>query len=83
MAIVVAGISHNGAALAVREKVAFRAAELLPILSAIRDDCRFREGVLLSTCNRTEFYIVEGERDTEVGWIEDVLIMAVADRGAK
>jgi len=63
MAIVVAGISHNGAALAVREKVAFRAGELLPILSAIRDDCRFREGVLLSTCNRTEFYIVEGERD--------------------
>jgi len=63
MAIVVAGISHNGAALAVREKVAFRAAELLAILSAIRDDCRFREGVLLSTCNRTEFYIVEGERD--------------------
>ena len=64
MAVVVAGISHNGAALAVREKVAFRAGELLPILSAIRDDCRFREAVLLSTCNRTEFYIVEGERHT-------------------
>src|SRR5947207_6913360 len=63
MAIVVAGISHNGAALAVREKVAFRAGELLPILSAIDGDCRFREGVLLWTFNRTEFYIVEGERD--------------------
>jgi glutamyl-tRNA reductase len=63
MAIVVAGISHQGAALAVREKIAYRAAELLPTLAAIREAAAWREAVLLSTCNRTEFYIVEGERD--------------------
>ena len=63
MAIVVAGISHHGAALAVREKIALRSAELLPILGAIRNECGSREGVLLSTCNRTEFYVVEGDED--------------------
>ena len=63
MAIVVAGISHQGAALAVREKIAYRATELLPTLAALRDASRLREGVLLSTCNRTEFYIVESEHD--------------------
>jgi len=63
MAIVVAGISHNTAGLAVREKIAFRPAELLPILNSIRDESRLREGVVLSTCNRTEFYLVESDCD--------------------
>ncbi|MFL5616612.1 MAG: glutamyl-tRNA reductase [Gemmatimonadaceae bacterium] len=63
MAIVVAGISHQGAALAVREKIAYRATELLPTLAALRDASQLREGVLLSTCNRTEFYVVESEHD--------------------
>lgn len=63
MAVVVAGISHNGAALAVREKIAYRAAELLSTLGALRGDAGTREAVLLSTCNRTEFYVVESDRD--------------------
>jgi glutamyl-tRNA reductase len=63
MAIVVAGISHRGAALPVREKISYRAAELVSTLAAIREDAGCREAVLLSTCNRTEFYVVEGERD--------------------
>ena len=64
MAIVVAGISHHGAPLAVREKIAYRPAELLPTLAELRRVSGFREGVLLSTCNRTEFYLVEGEEDS-------------------
>src|SRR6476661_1311881 len=64
MAIVVAGISHHGAPLAVREKIAYRPAELLPTLAELRCVSGFREGVLLSTCNRTEFYLVEGEEDS-------------------
>ncbi len=63
MAVVVAGISHNGAALAVREKIAYRGAELLSTLGGLRADAGTREAVLLSTCNRTEFYVVEGDRD--------------------
>lgn len=63
MAVIVAGISHRGAALPVREKIAFRSAELAATLEAVRELAQAREGVLLSTCNRTEFYLVEGERD--------------------
>jgi glutamyl-tRNA reductase len=63
MAIVVAGISHAGASLPVREKIAYRTAELLPTLHALRAASGFREGLLLSTCNRTEFYLVESERE--------------------
>src|SRR5690348_17033275 len=63
MAIVVAGISHQGAALAVREKIAYRPAELLPTLAELRRASGLREAVLLSTCNRTEIYAVEGDED--------------------
>jgi len=63
MAIIVAGISHQGAALAVREKIAYRPADLVPALAELRGTCGVREGVLLSTCNRTEFYAVEGDGD--------------------
>lgn len=63
MAVIVAGISHNGAPLSVREKIVYRMGELVPELEALRTQWEIREGVLLSTCNRTEFYVVEGEGD--------------------
>src|SRR5690348_13931344 len=63
MAIVVAGISHQGASVPVREKIAYRPVELVPTLAALRESTGAREGVLLSTCNRTEFYLVEGDAD--------------------
>jgi glutamyl-tRNA reductase len=62
MALIVAGISHRGASVDVREKVAFSTAEGREALERLRDDGA-REGVILSTCNRTEFYIVEGDDD--------------------
>jgi glutamyl-tRNA reductase len=63
MAVIVAGISHNGAPLAVREKIAYRMSDLLGAIESVRADSGIREGVLLSTCNRTEFYVGEGEGD--------------------
>ena len=63
MAVIVAGVSHNGAPVAVREKIAYRTADLLPAMESLRAECGIREGVLLSTCNRTEFYVVEGDGD--------------------
>ena len=63
MAVIVAGINHNGAALAVRERIAYRPVDLVPTLEQLRSESGVREGVLLSTCNRTEFYLVEGDQD--------------------
>ena len=69
MAVIVVGVSHHGASLDVRERLAFRGPDVLPALAHLRDGARTREGVLLSTCNRTELYLVEGEGDAvSAGW---------------
>ena len=63
MAVIVLGVSHHGAPLDVRERLAFRPPEVLPSLERLRESAGAREGVLLSTCNRTELYLVEGDAD--------------------
>ena len=57
------GVSHHGAPLDVRERLAFSSREILPALARLRDETGAREGVLLSTCNRTELYFVEGDAE--------------------
>ena len=56
MAIVVCGLSHKTAPLPVLEQVAFTPAELGKSLSRLLDHDPIHEGVILSTCNRTEVY---------------------------
>jgi glutamyl-tRNA reductase len=69
MAVVVLGVSHHGAPLDVRERLAFTARDVVPALESLRNEHGVREGVLLSTCNRTELYLVEGEREAvAAGW---------------
>jgi len=63
MALTVVGINHRGANLEIRERVAYRASEIGEALSGLSESCEAREAVLLSTCNRTEVYIVENETD--------------------
>ena len=63
MALTVVGVNHRGASLDIRERLAYRASEALPALEALRGASAAREAVLLSTCNRTEVYVVEEERD--------------------
>lgn len=59
MALIVAGVSHSTAPIEVREKLAFRPHEALRELALLRESGIIREGVALSTCNRTEIYAVE------------------------
>jgi glutamyl-tRNA reductase len=63
MALIVAGVNHTTASIEVREKLAFRPAEALAEVARLRADGIAREGVVLSTCNRTEVYLVEGNCD--------------------
>ena len=63
MALTVVGVNHRGASLEIRERLAYRASEAAPALTALRDASGAREAVLLSTCNRTEVYAVDGEHD--------------------
>jgi len=63
MALIVVGINHRGASLEIRERIAYRSSDVVDALTALRDASSARESVLLSTCNRTEFYVVEGDAD--------------------
>ena len=60
-ALVLAGVSHHTAPLGVRERFVYSPGELVPALARLRQQRQVREGVLLSTCNRTEFYLVAGD----------------------
>ncbi len=63
MALIVAGVSHTTAPIEVREKVTFRPQEAARELAALRGKRLTREGVVLSTCNRTEIYAIEDSGD--------------------
>jgi len=62
MGILVLGVSHHAAPLEVRERLAFGPDTLPSALEALGRATR--EGVLLSTCNRTEVYAVVGHHRT-------------------
>jgi glutamyl-tRNA reductase len=64
VAVIVAGVSHATAPIEVREKLAFRSQEAVSELTRLREAGVIREGVILSTCNRTEIYAVEENGDT-------------------
>lgn len=61
MAVIALGVSHHGASLDVRERLSVPMRETVPVLERVLHASGAREAVLLSTCNRTELYIVEGD----------------------
>ena len=74
MALTVVGVNHRGASLDIRERLC------VPLQrgrsrrsTALREASAAREAVLLSTCNRTEVYLVEEERGRAAGRLGRVL----------
>ena len=63
MALIVAGVSHHTAPLAVRERLVVSAGETIAAARRILEAANAKEVVLLSTCNRTEIYAVEADVD--------------------
>jgi glutamyl-tRNA reductase len=63
VALIVAGVSHTTAPIEVREKLTFGAKDAVRELAQLRLEKLIREGVILSTCNRTEIYAVEHTND--------------------
>lgn len=57
-ALAVVGINHKTAPVSVREQFAFAASDLPEALAVLRQE--MRNGAILSTCNRTEVYVVDG-----------------------
>ncbi len=61
MSLLLLGINHDSAPIAVREKLAILDRDLPQALTALSALPGVREGALLSTCNRTEAYAVASE----------------------
>ena len=62
MQIVVVGLNHDTAPVAVRERLAFSESALPEALDRLRT--KVQEGFLLSTCNRTEVYAFAGHAES-------------------
>ena len=56
MPILVLGLSHHTAPVALRERFAFAEAQVPEVLQRLRDSGLAEEAVILSTCNRVEIY---------------------------
>lgn len=75
MSIVAVGINHKTAPVAVREKIAFNPDQLSSALQEMLNVVDCKEAAILSTCNRTELYLVQ-ENSTDdtkeriVKWLE-------------
>ena len=75
MSIVAVGINHKTAPVAVREKISFNPDKLTIALQEMLSAVQCKEVAILSTCNRTELYLVQ-DGDIEltqqrlVQWLE-------------
>ena len=55
--MVLFGVNHKTAPVAMRERLAIVESRLLERLTALRAHRSVAEAVILSTCNRSEFYV--------------------------
>jgi glutamyl-tRNA reductase len=63
MRILVAGCNHKTAPLAIRERIAFDAESTAATLKRFTERFPQTESLLLSTCNRVEFYLARAAHD--------------------
>ncbi|WP_035060282.1 glutamyl-tRNA reductase [Andreprevotia chitinilytica] len=68
MKLLVLGVNHQTAPLAVRERLAFTPAELEGALVELSQVKGVAEAAIVSTCNRTELYCNAREADAVLGW---------------
>ncbi|MES2998503.1 MAG: glutamyl-tRNA reductase [Pseudomonadota bacterium] len=61
MNLVACGINHKTAPLALREQLAFSPDYLAVSLHGLLKETQAEEAMILSTCNRTEFYCINGK----------------------
>ncbi|QQD85311.1 glutamyl-tRNA reductase [Jeotgalicoccus sp. ATCC 8456] len=64
MHIIALSLNYKQASVEDREKVTFQDSEVVEALHALRDQKSVLEATLLSTCNRTELYVVSDQEHT-------------------
>lgn len=81
MSLVIAGVNHRTAPIEVREKLAFSSSEQTEVLSQLRSNPSVGEAALLSTCNRTEAYLIDAE-DSAVAQVRDLFTERLGEDAA-
>jgi len=73
MPLQIFGLNHNTAPVEIREQVIFSGDDVTRALLQLLDLDGIEEAVLLSTCNRTEFYVVSGDSGTDAlnTWLQE------------
>ncbi len=73
MPLRILGLNHNTASVEIREQVVFSGQEIGRALTRVRDIEGVDEAVLLSTCNRTEFYVMSDDSGQRrlTDWLHD------------
>ncbi len=73
MPLKILGLNHNTAPVEIREQVVFASDEIGRALTRVRDLHGVDEALLLSTCNRTEFYVMADDagHDQLLEWLHD------------
>jgi glutamyl-tRNA reductase len=73
MRLQILGLNHNTAPVEIREQVVFAGDDIDSALTRLKDIDGVDEAVLLSTCNRTEFYVITTDlgRDELRTWLHN------------
>jgi glutamyl-tRNA reductase len=73
MRLQILGLNHNTAPVEIREQVVFASGDIDGALTRLKDIDGVQEAVLLSTCNRTEFYVITTDtgRDELRVWLHN------------
>ncbi|MDS4075682.1 MAG: glutamyl-tRNA reductase [Candidatus Accumulibacter sp.] len=71
MALYTLGFNHLTAPLAVRELLAFQPEKIATALTDLTRRQPIHEAAILSTCNRTEVYVITEQPDSAMQWLAD------------
>ena len=73
MRLQILGLNHTTAPVEVREQIVFAGEQIGRALARLQQMQEIDEAVLLSTCNRTEFYVISGDHDCAAlrTWLHD------------
>lgn len=73
MQLTVLGLNHRTAPVEIRERFNFNAVRVASIMRRLRNYDNIPEAMLLSTCNRTELYMVMENTDESIPFIKRLL----------
>ena len=73
MQLIVLGLNHKTAPVEIRERFNFSRSRIKHVLRLLKESDDFSEAVLLSTCNRTELYLVAQEPEDGMASLHDAV----------